>query len=364
MTYAHKTILNNLVSISERASNGEIFMETPVIGTRFEHAISGPSSLQVLFFVMAVLFTLWRYPAYASVIQPFAIIAGTTSLGIYWLTRTKDPYGLFHLSLNKLPGEAPGMPPKTEWLNMGFWKDTNIFPDACAALAANLIQAAKCKSGGKVLDVGHGTGESLVFLLSDARAPRPSSLIGITSLAVHHQRAHNRIKQLQPSLPEPKPEVALYRGDAVYHHSALNHPLDPSSPGSFDTILALDCAYHFNTRLTFLSQSFAKLTPGGRIALADLCFDPIAFSSWQAWSIISLFKLVPRQNIIAKKEYISMMEKMGYVDVQLQDITEDVFPGFVRFLKARGWAWKGLALVIEWYVNAGARFVIISGARN
>jgi hypothetical protein len=33
-----------------------------------------------------------------------------------------DPYGSFHLKLNKLPGESPGAAPKTEWLNMGYWK--------------------------------------------------------------------------------------------------------------------------------------------------------------------------------------------------------------------------------------------------
>jgi hypothetical protein len=33
-----------------------------------------------------------------------------------------DPYGAFHLKLNKLPGEPSSAPPKTEWLNMGYWK--------------------------------------------------------------------------------------------------------------------------------------------------------------------------------------------------------------------------------------------------
>ena len=213
-------------------------------------------------------------------------------------------------------------------------------------------------------DVGHGTGESLIFLLSGLHVPRPSRLTGITSLVEHHRRACDRITRLQPSLPDPKPEVTLYAGDAVYRRRELDHPLNPSSSGSFDAILALDCAYHFNTRLTFLDQSLAKLTPGGRIALADICFDPIAFGSWQAWSITSFFKLMPKQNMVTKDEYVSVMEELGYVDVQMQDITEDVFTGFVRFLKGKGWAWKGLAIVIEWYANAGARFVIVSGARK
>ena len=33
-----------------------------------------------------------------------------------------DPYGLFHLELNKLPFEDPNSLPETEWLNMGYWK--------------------------------------------------------------------------------------------------------------------------------------------------------------------------------------------------------------------------------------------------
>ncbi len=33
--------------------------------------------------------------------------------------RSADPYGLFHLSLNKLNANSP---PATEWLNMGYWR--------------------------------------------------------------------------------------------------------------------------------------------------------------------------------------------------------------------------------------------------
>lgn len=39
-----------------------------------------------------------------------------------YITHSSDPYGLFHLSLNKLPGENDEEDPKTEWLNMGYWK--------------------------------------------------------------------------------------------------------------------------------------------------------------------------------------------------------------------------------------------------
>jgi hypothetical protein len=62
-----------------------------------------------------------------------------------WLSKqSSDPYGLFHLSLNKLDGEDV---PHTEWLNMGYWRvrfriqarlsslivhqDASTFPEAC-----------------------------------------------------------------------------------------------------------------------------------------------------------------------------------------------------------------------------------------
>lgn len=218
-------------------------------------------------------------------------------------------------------------------------------------------------TGLHLADVGHGTGESLIFLLSDRRVPRPSSLTGITSLIEQHRRAQARITSLQSSLPEPQPEVALYAGDAVYHNPALDHPLNPSSPRCFDTILALDCAYHFNTRFAFLDQSFVKLLPGGRIALADICIDPVALRYGEGWLITSFFGLMPKQNMVSKEEYVSVMKKIGYVDVQLRDITEDVFPGFIRFLKGKGWGWWVFAIVIDRYVSA-ARFVIVSGARK
>lgn len=232
-------------------------------------------------------------------------------------------------------------------------------------LGVCLVSGLSISTRSHNVDVGYGTGESLIFLLSDDQVPRPSSLTGITSLVEQHCRAQDRLTSLQSSLLEPKPEVALYAGDAVYHHPTLDHPLDPSSPRCFDTILALDCAYHFNTRFAFLSQSFVKLLPGGRIALADICIDPSALGYGKAWLITSFFGLMPKQNMVSKEEYVSVMKKIGYVDAQLRDITEDVFPGFIRFLKGRGWGWWVLAIVIDrCVVNAGARFVIVSGARK
>ncbi|KAF8078561.1 S-adenosyl-L-methionine-dependent methyltransferase [Lyophyllum atratum] len=326
------------------------------------HRDTESSALRQLSFTVVVMtaFTLcYLWPSSIGVLS-YVTLAAMLSV-VYWSKTATDPYGLFHLSLNKLPGESVDIPPKTEWLNMGFWQDTDVFPQACAALATKLIQAAQCKAGDRVLDVGHGTGESLVLLLSEASIPRPSTITGITSLPAHHHRSQERVDRLLASLKDPRPEVCLYLGDAVCQPGTTGHPLEPSSNRVFDRILALDCAYHFDTRSAFLQQALHRLAPGGRIALADICFDPKILLNRRASLITSLFKMMPKQNMVSTDNYIAQMEEMGYVDVQLEDITEDVFPGFVQFLKGRGIGWRVFGSVIEWYASTGARFVIVTG---
>ncbi|KAJ3500401.1 hypothetical protein NLJ89_g9811 [Agrocybe chaxingu] len=292
--------------------------------------------------------------------------------------RFQDPYGLFHLTLNKSPSGDPDAPPSTEWLNMGYWKvsaagsylqkvfdlriqDARNLPEA--SLALKLTTAAHLKEGGSVLDVGHGTGESLLLLLSELSLPRPSRLAGITSLAVHHQRSLERVQKLQSTCQAPT-KVDLHHGDAVYDGSTVNHPLSPSAAGAFDSILALDCAYHLHTRRRFLEQSFAKLAPRGTIALADVCFSSAALVTRWTKIVTSVLRMMPPSNLISDEEYVAQMKEIGFIDVTLEDITPDVFPGFIAFLKGRGWGWWIFGMVMQCYAGAGAKFVIVSGRKS
>ncbi|KAF8973981.1 hypothetical protein BDZ97DRAFT_1777804 [Flammula alnicola] len=257
-------------------------------------------------------------------------------LSVLWFkTRSADPYGLFHLSLNSCLLKTK-LATVTEWLNMGYWKNTRVFPEAARGVSSmKLIAAANLKKGGRVLDVGHGTGESLLLLLSEPSIPQLSHLVGITSLELHHRRSLERVQKRQTEQTTAKAtKVKLYHGDAVYDGVSPDHPLRPESQEMFDSILALDCAYHFNTRRLFLEQSFGKLASGGRIALADICFSSAALESRGQSS-----------------------------NLNLEDITADVFPEFVAFLKSRKGGWWVLGWIIDWYTAAGAKFVIISGKK-
>lgn len=284
-----------------------------------------------------------------------------------------DPYGSFHLRLN---GGKKGALPKTEWLNMGYWKDTSSFPEACETLAMRLVRTSQMKPGAVVLDVGHGTGESIINLLSNNAVPRPSHVTGITSLLSHAQRTAERAKTLTvttdvpSSSGSPSLKVTIVHGDAVYNpklHDPTSafggvHPFSPLFPAqSFDTIFALDCAYHFRTRRAFLSQAFDKLSVNGRIALADICFvdgQSNKIATLWAWMIG-----IPRENMINADEYETMLEDIGYVDVEVEDVTKDVFPGFLAFLRTQGVRWVIVAEIMEKVASSGARYVVV-GARK
>jgi hypothetical protein len=161
---------------------------------------------------------------------------------------------------------------------------------------------------------------------------------------------------------EPTPTVELHHGDAVYHTSGSGrqHPLNPNAPSSpFEAVIALDCAYHFKTRRLFLGQCFNRLSPGGRIGLADICFDFTSTIGWRSY-VVSFMGLMPRANVVRPAEYVQMMQDLGFEDVELEDITANVFPGFFAFLRSQGSLWPFFVATMSVLVRCGMRFVIVS----
>ena len=328
-----------------------------------------------------------------------------------------DPYFIdFHSELNAT--NVTQQTPRTEWINMGYWKvrsstsalstsaslnrthptfllhakartelqlyiveaNTTARPHYSACIEAHHSSRVQIRWNGPryvlfvyqgrhnssyffTLDVGHGCGDSLLLHLEHPSVPRPKRLFGITSQLQHYQRAVERTSERNPC----SIDVTLVHGDAIYRGdtstSSSLHPLDAKTyKDTYTSILALDCAYHFNSRRVFLEQSFTCLATGGRIALGDICFAPGSLSLTTRL-MIALMGSMPRENVTTTDEYIATLREIGYVDVELEDITQDVFPGFVAFLKGRGLAFRILASHFERLVSRGMRFVIVSAAR-
>jgi cyclopropane fatty-acyl-phospholipid synthase-like methyltransferase len=215
-----------------------------------------------------------------------------------------------------------------------------------------------------LLDVGHADGDSLLLQLNHPDVPKPSSVTGITSIKSQHVRASERL-QLATSRKPGKIEVKLYQGDAVFRPSATSsHPLDPNSDiPAFTTIIALDCAYHFRSRYTFLSQCFRRLESGGKIALGDMCLSSSNPAPSLKRSLIQMAMSIPSENMIPKAQYRDQLEELGYQDIVIEDVSNDVFGPFADFLGKRGIGWWLFSKILRAWWKTGVAFVMVSATK-
>lgn len=180
---------------------------------------------------------------------------------------------------------------------------------------------------------------------------RPSILHGVTSLRSHAARARTRLASKHDA-------HAVYCEDAVHFVETRAR----SAPSMYDTIFALDCAYHFTTRSRFFAGCVSLLKPGGTLALVDLIaahpypagvpwFTP---SSTIQRPTLSSPPLLARAkhailttftgaHLVSAADYHTDMKRAGLVDMRVIDISGTVFPGFARWLTQLGTesSWRG-----------------------
>ncbi|PWN22501.1 S-adenosyl-L-methionine-dependent methyltransferase [Microstroma glucosiphilum] len=256
--------------------------------------------------------------------------------------------------------------PETEWMNMGWWTSVDEgeivrdkpFPQACEDLArrfyssAGLQPSASPSNGPVVLDVGHGYGESLLFL---SRSYTPSQLDGITYSPLEASRARQRLAEAKTGVP-----ITVMEGDATAVLSRTST--------KYDYIFALDCAYHFPSMQAFLQAAQDRLKPGGTLALFDLFMDEAYPSSKPAaWFktdfrvdpppqlrsrfshyinqalIFCLSKSSPPVTLHPFPGYHSLLRRVfgSSAIIEIEDVTSNVFPGFSTYLARFGASQNG-----------------------
>lgn len=99
----------------------------------------------------------------------------------------------------------------------------------------------------------------------------------------------------------------------------------------FDCVILIDCAYHFQTRSTFLDLvSRVCMDSGSRIALADILLtDDFHKASWWRRTlflrVLMPLMRVPRANLKTQAEYFADLQQVGFIGIQFDIITEHVF---------------------------------------
>src|SRR5262245_46317707 len=103
-----------------------------------------------------------------------------------------------YLGDDVVEGERDGFvdPEKPLWLNLGYWESARSYPDAAAALATLVAEAARLDSSDELLDVGFGFAEQDLFWIQRYGVKRITG-INVTAMQVEHARQRVRERRLE-----------------------------------------------------------------------------------------------------------------------------------------------------------------------
>jgi cyclopropane fatty-acyl-phospholipid synthase-like methyltransferase len=224
----------------------------------------------------------------------------------------RDIYEL--VSTNGLSGEGL-------YLNLGYWKDAATMDEASAALAMLVAKTAGIGPRSNVLDVGFGFADQDMLWL-ERLSPAHITGINITPSQVRVARERVAARGMAD-------RIELIEGSAT----------DMQLPGeSFDQVVGVECAFHFDTRERFFTEALRVLRPGGRLALVDMArapHDPRPFRRRIQdfnWRFFMQKYAVPAANADTCESYAAKLTAAGFTAVRVESIRHHVFPGLHRYM--------------------------------
>lgn len=194
------------------------------------------------------------------------------------------------------------------YMNMGYWKDARYsLHEACEAMALFVGELAEFNADDQILDVGCGLGGQDIFWMDRFS---PARIVGLDVAKCLIDAARKRVSER--TLAD---RIVLRVG------SGTRIPFDASI---FDTIVSMESAFHFATRVDFFTEAFRVLRPGGRLVVTDII--PLA----QGESVLR--HVSPRANLYPRCVYGSKLESAGFSCVQVCSIRDQVCLPYSRHM--------------------------------
>jgi SAM-dependent methyltransferase len=190
-----------------------------------------------------------------------------------------------------------GLDDRSGFWNFGYWlESTENHRQACENLMERLLAFIPNKKG-MILDVACGKGATTRYLL---KYYKPENVTGINISA----------KQLQ-HCQKNAPGCTFLLMDATHLKFADN---------SFDTIICVEAAVHFDTREKFLQEAQRVLKPGGRLVLSDALL-----AAWAPMQPVANYLRSPG-------EYQRLCLRTGFAEALIFDATEECWGGLAEHL--------------------------------
>lgn len=214
-----------------------------------------------------------------------------------------------HTARRDLFGDQP-------FANYGYWSRPDLtMAQASEAMAALVAASAGLGPADRVLDVGCGYGACAVVY---AERFAPGQIIGIdvTPTRIEHGREYVASRGFSEI-------IDLRLGDATR--------MDFES-AAFDKLIAVECAFHFDTRRAFFAEASRVLKPGGVMALTDLIprrgVDPEAYLREENTLAIDI-DMYNRANAYDEDVYAGYLREAGFTDVRIESMTEWTLARFI-----------------------------------
>lgn len=219
-------------------------------------------------------------------------------------------------------GTARPLGERSHYVNLGYWRDRPATLDeASEALATLAGEAAQLGPGDVVLDAGCGFGDQDILW---ARRFGPRRIVGINLSTVQAALARRRIARL-----------GLSGRIGIRIASATEVPFRAAS---FDKVVAVESALHFDSRMDFFREARRVLRPGGRLVTTDivpLAHRPGGLVDRASAALAALVWGIPWTNLYPRQAYAGLLRSQGFEDVAVTSIRRHVFAPFNRSMARR-----------------------------